>query len=253
MAESPRLTGGPRAPPWPQDVCRTTPGCLTVLALACCASGASAQACFSNPVAPAEAWLGGAIEAGGGEGLRRGIVGGADLEHVIAIELAGLWGGYRSVGRAEDLRAQLGVPISTGGVELCPYGSVANLDYAFRDQFDVSRGDVTELTLRLGAALARPPSATAEGPQLGGLVALEYVYRSWDMDAHKLRLQDNRYVIDAIHRVERTYHLAGRAAAMVRWGRLGLSVGVGTRPRTGSDLLAFVNLGFLAARLPRGG
>jgi hypothetical protein len=224
-----------------------------VVALASSAPRAVAQACFSHPVAADEAWLGGSVEGGSAEGLRRGFVGGADVEHVIALELAGLWGGYPSVGRAEDLRAQLGVPITSGPVELCPYGSVGNLDYEFRDQFEVSHGNIAELSLRVGAALARTPSATAHGPQLGGLIALEYVYRSWDMDARKLRLQDNQYVIDVIHRIERTYHLAGRAVAMIRWGRLGLSAGVGTRPRTGSDFVAFVNLGFLAARLPRGG
>lgn len=183
---------------------------------------------------------------------RRGVTAGIDIEHALGLELQALWGGYPSESSAEELTVRVGVPLDTAPLVLCPYASLGYLAYDFRDTHDVDRGTVGELSTRLGVAVGVPPPLGA-GPRLGGVLALEYVHRYWDMDGRDLVLQDGEYTVALTHRIDRTHHLSGRAAAMLRWGRIGMAAGVGTHPRTGPDFVAFLNVGVAVLRLrPRG-
>jgi hypothetical protein len=203
----------------------------------------AAQACLSLPVRANEWWLGvGAEHAEAGARAR--LTGTLRVEDAVALQFDGRWGGYHSEGHASEVGTRLVKPLRHGMPEVCAYGAFDALDYTFVDRFAVDRGTVAERAYRVGLGFALPV-ADEPGPQPAVTVAVEYVFVDWEMRGSRLVVTDDDITTETVRARSPSHHLAARLGGMLRWGRLGLTGGVGSHPRAGADLWLYLGVGVL--------
>ncbi|MEQ9398404.1 MAG: hypothetical protein RJQ04_04490 [Longimicrobiales bacterium] len=209
-------------------------------------TAAEAQLCQEAPLRRNEAGLVALVDGGGPSVQKGGLVAVNALDRV-GVTFGAAFGGRPATGTVEEARVRIEGGLRAGPVRVCPWAGARSRSFAFRDDFSVDRGRVSDQAWSAGLAVASPDVPL--GPARLRLVAWAgSTYRTFEMTGRRLVITDE-VGVEEVTRRDHSYHLEGAALASVRWGRLGLTGGIGNRPRPGPDRLWFVQATLVALDL----
>lgn len=207
---------------------------------------ASAQLCQELPVLRDEIALALSVDGGGRES-RAGAAVAADALGRVGVGFGVDFGGRPTDGVVQEVSAELQTSFGLGSLRVCPRVGVRSQSFSFRRDYDVDRGDATDQSWLAGLAVSTP--RVRRGTASAWLTATAgTIRRVFDMEGRRLIVTDEIYTEEVTRRDVST-HLEARLAASVRWRRVGVTVGGGTRPRHGPDGLWFVRVMVGALRL----
>lgn len=130
-------------------------------------------------------------------------------------------------------------PRFSGG---CVFAEYEQETEAFREGFDLDRGDYRERWTRFGVAVTGNLWRLS-GAQVAWHAAPELIFRDFRLKGRKIYWDPEIYVLE-ITRGKAATHLGGRALISLRTNRLFVIFSLKTRPRVSSDLHWGVHLGF---------
>ena len=219
-----------------------SPAVAVILALLT-GTAAEAQLCQEAPLRRNEAGVVALVDGGGPSVQKGGIVAVNALDRV-GVSFGAAFGGRPATGAVEEARVRIEGGLRAGPVRVCPWVGARSRSFAFRNDFSVDRGQVSDQAWAAGVGVASGEVPLGPARLLVAAWAGS-TYRTFEMTGRRLVITDVVGVEEITQR-DHSYHLEGAALASVRWGRLGVTGGVGNRPRPGPDRLWFVRVTLVA-------
>jgi len=146
--------------------------------------------------------------------------------------------------RTLDWRALFAVGLPALSKPFCLFLELEQANHHFKNAFDMTWGSYHEQWGTLGVAYGKPIGSWM-GVDWSGHTAVQLILSRAVMSGSLLVTEGEEIgtTVDAWDR--RAFHPGGRLLIQARRGRYGISGGIRTLPRAGSDLVSFVRVAFL--------